>query len=143
MKFRRRPRNEVSIELTPLIDVVFLLLIFFMVSTTFIRETQLDLELPEASGELQQPEEQSIVITIAENGMYAVNDQALVNNRLATLMRALRQQIGEGDASRQLIITADANASHQAVVRAMDAAGQVGLTRLSITTQSPEEEEDP
>jgi biopolymer transport protein ExbD len=143
MKFRRRPRNEVSIELTPLIDVVFLLLIFFMVSTTFIRETQLDLELPEASGELQQPEEQSIVITIAENGMYAVNDQALVNNRLATLMRALRQQIGEDDASRQLIITADANASHQAVVRAMDAAGQVGLTRLSITTQSPEEEEDP
>jgi len=98
MKFRRRRRNEVSIELTPLIDVVFLLLIFFMVSTTFIRETQLELELPEASGELQQPEEQSIVITIAQDGTYAVNDQALVNNQLATLMRALRQQIGEGDA---------------------------------------------
>ena len=114
MKFRRRPRNEVSIELTPLIDVVFLLLIFFMVSTTFIRETQLELELPEASGELQQPEEQSIVITIAQDGTYAVNDQALVNNQLATLMRALRQQIGEGDASPQLIITADANATHQA-----------------------------
>ena len=143
MKFRRRPRNEVSIELTPLIDVVFLLLIFFMVSTTFIRETQLELELPEASGELQQPEEQSIVITIAEDGTYAVNDQALVNSQLATLMRALRQQIGEGDASRQLIITADANATHQAVVRAMDAAGQLGLTRLSITTQSPEEAEQP
>jgi biopolymer transport protein ExbD len=143
MKFRRRPRNEVSIELTPLIDVVFLLLIFFMVSTTFIRETQLELELPEASGELQQPEEQSIVITIAEDGTYAVNDQALVNSQLATLMRALREQIGEGDASRQLIITADANATHQAVVRAMDAAGRLGLTRLSITTQSPEEAEEP
>jgi biopolymer transport protein ExbD len=143
MKFRRRPRNEVSIELTPLIDVVFLLLIFFMVSTTFIRETQLELELPEASGELQQPEEQSIVITIAEDGTYAVNDQALVNSQLATLMRALREQIGEGDVSRQLIITADANATHQAVVRAMDAAGRLGLTRLSITTQSPEEAEEP
>ena len=143
MKFRRRPRNEVSIELTPLIDVVFLLLIFFMVSTTFIRETQLELELPEASGELQQPEEQSIVITIAEDGTDAVNDQALVNSQLATLMRALREQIGEGDASRQLIITADANATHQAVVRAMDAAGRLGLTRLSITTQSPEEAEEP
>ena len=141
MKFRRRPRNEVSIELTPLIDVVFLLLIFFMVSTTFIRETQLELELPEASGDLQQPEEQSIVITIAEDGTYAVNDQALVNSQLATLMRALREQIGEGDASRQLIITADANSTHQAVVRAMDAAGRLGLTRLSITTQSPEEVE--
>ena len=143
MKFRRRPRNEVSIELTPLIDVVFLLLIFFMVSTTFIRETQLELELPEASGDLQQPEEQSIVITIAEDGTYAVNDQALVNNQLATLMRALREQIREGDASRQLIITADANSTHQAVVRAMDAAGRLGLTRLSITTQSPEEAEEP
>ena len=142
MKFRRRPRNEVSIELTPLIDVVFLLLIFFMVSTTFIRETQLELELPEASGDLQQPEEQSIVIVIAEDGTYAVNDQALVNSQLATLMRALREQIGEGDASRQLIITADANATHQAVVRAMDAAGRLGLTRLSITTQSPEEVEE-
>ena len=140
MKFRRRPRNEVSIELTPLIDVVFLLLIFFMVSTTFIRETQLELELPEASGDLQQPEEQSIVITIAEEGTYAVNDQAVVNNQLATLMRALQQQMGENDAPKQLIITADANATHQAVVRAMDAAGQVGLTSLSITTQAPKEE---
>jgi biopolymer transport protein ExbD len=140
MKFRRRPRTEVSIELTPLIDVVFLLLIFFMVSTTFIRETQLDLNLPEATGDLQQPEDQNIVVTIAEDGTYAVNDQALVNNQLATLMRALQQQMGENDAPKQLIITADANATHQAVVRAMDAAGQVGLTSLSITTQAPEEE---
>jgi biopolymer transport protein ExbD len=140
MKFRRRPRTEVSIELTPLIDVVFLLLIFFMVSTTFIRETQLDLNLPEASGDLQQPEDQSIVVTIAEDGTYAVNDQALVNNQLATLMRALQQQMAENDAPKQLIITADANATHQAVVRAMDAAGQVGLTSLSITTQAPKED---
>ena len=140
MKFRRRPRTEVSIELTPLIDVVFLLLIFFMVSTTFIRETQLDLHLPEATGDLQQPEDQSIVVTIAEDGTYAVNDQALVNNQLATLMRALQQQMGENDAPKRLIITADANATHQAVVRAMDAAGQVGLTSLSITTQAPKEE---
>jgi biopolymer transport protein ExbD len=140
MKFRRRPRTEVSIELTPLIDVVFLLLIFFMVSTTFIRETQLDLNLPEATGDLQQPEDQNIVVTIAEDGTYAVNDQALVNSQLGTLMRALQQQMGENDAPKQLIITADANATHQAVVRAMDAAGQVGLTSLSITTQAPKEE---
>jgi len=140
MKFRRRPRTEVSIELTPLIDVVFLLLIFFMVSTTFIRETQLDLSLPEATGDLQQPEDQNIVVTIAEDGTYAVNDQALVNNQLGTLMRALQQQMGQNDAPKQLIITADANATHQAVVRAMDAAGQVGLTSLSITTQAPKEE---
>ena len=96
--------------------------------------------LPEATGDLQQPEDQSIVVTIAEDGSYAVNDQALVNNQLATLMRALQQQMGENDAPIQLIITADANATHQAVVRAMDAAGQVGLTSLSITTQAPKEE---
>lgn len=140
MKFRRRPRNEVSIELTPLIDVVFLLLIFFMVSTTFIRETQLEVELPEATAQAQPPEQQVIVVTIGADGTYAVNDQALVNSQLPTLMRALREHMGTAGTAQQLVITADANATHQSVVRAMDAAGQLGLTRLSITTQAPQDE---
>jgi len=139
MKFRRRPRHEVGIDLTPLIDVVFLLLIFFMVSTTFIRETQLEVDLPEATGEQQDREDKPIEITIAANGTYAVNDRTLVNNQLATLMRAL-EEVTHGDASRRLVITADANATHQSVVRAMDAAGQVGLIHLSITTRNPQEE---
>lgn len=139
MKFRRRPRTEVSIELTPLIDVVFLLLIFFMVSTTFIRETQLEVELPEATAQAQAPEDNVIVVTIAADGTYAVNDQSLVNSQLSTLMRALREQMASGG-GQQLVITADANATHQSVVRAMDAAGQLGLTRLSITTQAPQDE---
>ena len=129
-------------ELTPLIDVVFLLLIFFMVSTTFIRETQLKIDLPEAAGELQEVEDDVIEVTVDRLGDYSVNGRLLVNNDIRTLVRALQEVVAEGggEASSRLIVTADANAAHQAVVRAMDAAGKVGLTRISITTQQPSEE---
>ena len=141
MKFSHRGRHEASVELTPLIDVVFLLLIFFMVSTTFIRETQLKIDLPEAAGELQEIEEEIIEITVDRLGEYAVNDRLLVNNELHTLVRALERVLeAAGSPGSRLIITADANAAHQSVVRAMDAAGKVGLTRISITTQQPSEE---
>ena len=141
MKFSRRGRHEASVELTPLIDVVFLLLIFFMVSTTFIRETQLKIDLPEAAGELQEIEEDIIEIAVDRRGDYSVNDRLLVNNEIGTLVRALEKVLkaSDGQPSR-LIITADANATHQSVVRAMDAAGRVGLSRISITTQQPSEE---
>jgi biopolymer transport protein ExbD len=137
---QKRGHHEASVELTPLIDVVFLLLIFFMVSTTFIRETQLKIDLPEAAGELQEVEENLIEITIDRLGDYAINDRLLVNNDLRTLVRALEDVLEERPPSSRVIVTADANASHQSVVRAMDAAGKVGLTRLSITTQQPSEE---
>jgi len=141
VKFARRGRQEASVELTPLIDVVFLLLIFFMVSTTFIRETQLKIDLPQASGELQEIEDGLIEITVDRLGDYAVNDRLLVNNDIRTLIRALEEilESNSGNVSR-LIVTADANATHQAVVRAMDAAGRVGISRISITTQQPDEE---
>ena len=141
MKFRRRRQDDVGVDLTPLIDVVFLLLIFFMVSTTFIRETQLKIALPEASGELQEIEEDLIEITIDRAGDYAVNGRLLVNHELDTLMRALREVLAERDHATRVVVTADATAQHQAVVRAMDAAGRVGLTRVSITTRQPEAEE--
>ena len=141
MKFPRRGRHEATVELTPLIDVVFLLLIFFMVSTTFIRETQLKIDLPEAAGELQEIEEDFIEITVDRLGDYAVNDRLLVNNEIQTLVRALETVLEErGGNNSRLIVTADANTTHQAVIRAMDAAGKVGLTRISITTQQPSEE---
>lgn len=137
---RRRGRHEATVELTPLIDVVFLLLIFFMVSTTFIRETQLQIELPEASGELQEVETGTIEISVNRAGDYSVNDRLLVNSQRATLIRALEQLIEQGRDAQRVIITADARAEHQAVVRAMDAAGTVGLNQVSITTQQPDEE---
>jgi biopolymer transport protein ExbD len=141
MMFQRRRREEAGVDLTPLIDVVFLLLIFFMVSTTFIRETQLKIDLPEASGELQEIPENVVEITVDRLGEYAVNDRLLVNKDMATLLRALDEVVGQQDGEVRVIITADANATHQAVVRAMDAAGKVGLSRISITTKQPSEEE--
>ena len=141
MAKRRRGRHEANVELTPLIDVVFLLLIFFMVSTTFIRETQLKINLPESSGELQEIEQGTIEIVVDRAGDYAVNDRLLVDSEKSTLMRALREVMDPDIASPLVVITADALASHQSVVRAMDAAGTVGLIRVSITTQQPEDEE--
>lgn len=140
MKFKRQRRDTLAVNLTPLIDVVFLLLIFFMVSTTFIRETQLKINLPQASGELQEVEQGAIEITVDRAGEYAVNDRLLVNSDKRTLMRAIDEVRDPAVASPRVIITADASATHQAVVRAMDAVGAVGLSRVSITTQEPEEE---
>lgn len=140
MARRRRGRHEATVELTPLIDVVFLLLIFFMVSTTFIRETQLKINLPEASGELQEVERGTIEIIVDRSGDYAVNDRVLVNSEKRTLIRALQAVRNPDNPSPRVIITADADATHQSVVRAMDAAGNVGLTRVSLTTQQPDEE---
>jgi len=138
VKFRRRARPEVGIDLVPLIDVVFMLLIFFMVSTTFQRETGIKIDLPEATTSARHDEDTVINMTISADGGYAVNGRLLVNNQLATVIRALNDVSG-GDRNQRLVITADANARHQAVVTAMDAAGQVGLTRLSIATKSAED----
>ena len=84
MAKRRRGLHEANVELTPLIDVVFLLLIFFMVSTTFIRETQLKINLPESSGELQEIEQGTIEIVVDRAGDYAVNDRLLVDSEKGT-----------------------------------------------------------
>lgn len=138
MQFRRQLREEESINLTPLIDVVFLLLIFFMVSTTFTKETHLSIDLPEASGEpmLEQPE--NIEIIINADGSYAINGNALTNSEVTTLLSALGSTLGEdaNAGATPLVITADAKAAHESVVRAMDAAGQMGFVQLSITTRN-------
>ena len=136
MKFRRQRSEEVGINLTPLIDVVFLLLIFFMVSTTFTRETQLSIDLPEAEGSVKETNEQQIEILVDEAGSYRVNGNALIDTRMRTLQAAI-YKISSGDTTLPLVITADADAAHQHVVRAMDAAGQMGFVHLSITTRQP------
>ena len=136
MKFRRHTRAEVGINLTPLIDVVFLLLIFFMVSTTFTRETQLSIDLPEAQGQPRQTTEKSIEILIDESGTYRVNGEALVDNNVRTLKAAI-YRFAAGDTTMPMSITADAQAAHQDVVKAMDAVGQMGYVHLTITTRQP------
>lgn len=138
MHFRRQPRENDSINLTPLIDVVFLLLIFFMVSTTFTEQTHLSIDLPEADGEPRAQDAQApLDIVITAEGSYSINGRSLVNTRMATLKSALEEASG-GDSALPLTITADAKAPHESVVRAMDAAGQLGFVHLSITTRQPE-----
>ncbi len=138
MKFKRSVREELAINITPLIDVVFLLLIFFMVTTTFSRETRLLVNLPEADAQLIERQPAQIEITVAREGSYAINGRALVNNRIETLMRGLELESG-GDSGLPILLIADAEATHQSVVTAMDAIGQSGFTQLSIATQRPEE----
>ena len=134
MNFRPdRKEDNVDINLTPLIDVVFLLLIFFMVSTTFDRHAKLKVQLPEASAKMQQMQEEPIVLSIDASGKYYINDRQVVNTKLDTLKRALRKSVGDKK-DVALVLRADAKTPHQSVVRAMDAASQLGLTRLSIAT---------
>ncbi|MEY3667072.1 MAG: Biopolymer transport protein ExbD [Pseudomonadota bacterium] len=139
MKFQRRIREELSINLTPLIDVVFLLLIFFMVSTTFTRETRLVINLPEADGEAAPDVEQVIEISVSQSGAYAIDGRTLVNADLSTLMQGMKE-VSRGDRSVALVLIADADATHQSVVTAMDAIGQSGFSRLSIATRKPTDE---
>lgn len=139
MKFRRQTRQDLSVNLTPLIDVVFLLLIFFMVSTTFTRETQLSVDLPEATGLQRDEVDRQVEILIDEQGQYRVNGRALLDTRLRTLQAAM-YEVSQGDTTLPLVISADAEAAHQAVVRAMDAAGQMGFSRLSIASIQPARE---
>jgi len=139
VKFPRQRQEEVNVNLTPLIDVVFLLLIFFMVSTTFTKETHLEVDLPEANGDKTVSEQQILEIVITDEGHYSVNGKPLVNTQAETLRRALKE-LSKGDLEQPLIITADARTPHQAVITAMDVSGQLGFDKLSITTREPEQE---
>ena len=134
MKFQRSIKEEVNVNLTPLIDVVFLLLIFFMVTTTFSRNTNILINLPEATGETSEQQPIEIEILIAQNGTYSINGRQLVNAQIETLMRTVAEVSG-GDTTIPLIITADANSTHQSVVTAMDAVAQLGFTSLNIATR--------
>ena len=137
MRLSRRRDDSPDITLTPLIDVVFLLLIFFMVSTTFSQHARLEIELPEASTDKDQAPPESIEISIDVKGRYYVDGRQLVNSQLATLKQAMRKAAGDQEAPN-IVLSADANTPHQAVIRAMDAARQLGFTHLSFATSQTE-----
>lgn len=125
--------DEVEINLTALIDVVFTLIIFFVVTTSFNNRSALKISLPSSSASQTEAARKPLTVLIDRSGNYYVGDHALARKDLASLKDALRQQAGN-DTGRTLVIQADAKASHQSVVTAMDAAGQLGFTRLSIAT---------
>jgi biopolymer transport protein ExbD len=134
----KKKKEDVQINLTPLIDVVFLLLIFFMVSTSFKKETKVSLTLPEANGEAMDASAESIEITVAKSGEVFVNGNGLVNRNLETIKEAIKQS--STDNQTPVIISADAEAPYQAVITVMDAAGQAGFSNLTLPTQRPEAE---
>ena len=140
MNFSRRKRPPLEITLTPMIDVVFLLLIFFMVTTTFSQQSELKISLPEAKGGKAEEVEKLIVLTINAEGIYFISGDdglphQLINQQKATLKRALIQAAGN---SRKIpfVISADGKTPHQAVVTALDIASQLGFSRITFATKS-------
>jgi len=138
MAIKRPGGEDPDVNLTPLIDVVFLLLIFFMVSTTFEKESEISIELPEASGDPVQSQKQTVEIAIDAKGKYFINQQEVINTQLDTLKRAIKKQAGD-QKDPPIILSADAKTPHQAVIRAMDAARQLGFVHLTFATKQPEE----
>ena len=134
MNLNVRDRDEPEVNLTSLIDVVLLLLIFFMVSTSFVKQSQITIRLPQAESEaVVEDAPEFIDLMITEQGTYLVNGRELINNRPETIRNAL-QKISGGDNSLPLTISADANARHQFVITAMDVAGKLGFVQISIAT---------
>lgn len=136
MNLRPNAKKSPEIDITPLIDVVFLLLIFFMVSTTFDREAQILIELPEATGEEAQHAPEELEITINAAGTFFVNQREVVNTEVETLKQAIRKAMGDQQ-DIPVIINADGRASHQSVMSAMDAASQLGLVHMTFPAHRP------
>ena len=134
MKLSLRTRTQPEVNLTSLIDVVLLLLIFFMVSTSFVKQSQIAIRLPQADSAavVEEPPEK-IDIMITATGTYLVNGRELINNRPETIRNAVRKVSG-GNNKLPLTISADASAKHQHVVTAMDIAGRLGFVQINIAT---------
>jgi biopolymer transport protein ExbD len=138
MKLRQTSgEDEPAVNLTPLIDVVFILLIFFMVSTTFQRESEIKIELPEASAEPLEERKELLEIVIDADGHYFIDEQQVVNTELETLQTAIRKFLGE-QTEIPVVIRADRRTPYESVVRAMDATAQLGLVQMSLATSQPE-----
>ena len=132
MNLRRQIRPSPDINLTPLIDVVFLLLIFFMVSTTFQKETRIKIELPEATTEANAEEAPKVLdVSVDKDGTFYVNEKEVVNTELATLKRAI-EKAAKGKKDLPVVISADARTPHQAVIKVLDAASSLGFVRMTF-----------
>lgn len=138
MNLNPQRRDAPDINLTPLIDVVFLLLIFFMVSTTFKKDAQLKIDLPEASPKPTMLEKKVLEVMIDAEGRYFVDNKEVINRRIESVKRAI-DEVTKDNKKVPLIIRADAKTSHQSVVIVMDAARQLGIVNLSIATVQSKE----
>ena len=139
MNLQPRDDDDLEINITPLIDVVFLLLIFFMVSTTFIQKSQINLNLPQASEDIVEVEIEKVNVAVDREGRYFINDKALVNTQMTTLKQGLSDAAGLLH-DPVIIVSADAEAAHQAVIKVLDAARQLDLVRITFATEIKDDE---
>lgn len=140
MKFRPRRSEPPRVDITPLIDVVFLMLIFFMVSTTFDKQTRLKVDLPQAAvTDTTEQQAEKIDITIDAKGQFYVNERELVTHDAATLRRAM-QKIADGRTDLPIVVSGDRSAPLQAMMTVLDVAGQLGMSRLSFVARQSDPE---
>jgi len=135
MNFRRRAREEPEINLIPFIDVLLVVLIFLMLSTTYSKFTELQIKLPVADTQMQQDHDKEVLVSVSSEGAYSVNKLPVADRSVNGLVAALLEAAKAGKDS-VLIISADASARHQAVITVMEAARRAGLTQITFATQS-------
>lgn len=135
---RTKKNTEIAINLTPLIDVVFLLLIFFMVSTTFTRETQLKLDLPQADVEKLETEPDTLEVSLDKEGRLFVNGKPLINSQAETLEKAILP-IYQKNQNIPMIISADAQTAYQPVIDVMTVASNLGISNIKLAAQRSKE----
>lgn len=138
MLLGKKKPEEPDLNMTPLIDVVFLLLIFFMVSTSFDRDAELNIELPQASGKTSPTKKFTLEISIDNQGRYFINKKRVKDKKITTLMSAIELTLGNNK-DPKLIISADRKTPHEAVIRAMDAASKMGLKNLTFSARQTAE----
>jgi biopolymer transport protein ExbD len=130
----RKGKEDPEINLIPLIDVSLLLVIFFMLSSTFMQEARLKIELPQASlAPTGKQKTDPIVVSVTQSGSYRVNDRELINSSADTLRAAILEVAG-ADRNKPVTVRADGRATHQSVISAMDVLGKLGFVRINIAT---------
>jgi len=139
MNFQPNPPEELNLDITPLIDVVFLLLIFFMVSTTFDHESEVNITLPKASKEISQARPDAINVAIDAQSRIFVNEKELLNSQILTIKEAL-YDIAADLEDAPIIISADEETPYQIIIRTMDAARQLGLIKITFATRINEDD---
>ncbi|MDE2419918.1 MAG: biopolymer transporter ExbD [Gammaproteobacteria bacterium] len=136
MKFRKPQVEEISINLTPMIDCLLFLVVFLLISTSFNKYSRLNLVLPQATGVPDVHRPRKVEVGVDQNGAYMVNGKSLASNSEDDLRTAI-ETASQGDHSRPLVIAADGRTSHQSVVRVMDVSGKLGFININISTRMP------
>ena len=135
MNFRHRRQDEPEINLIPFIDVLLVVLIFLMLSTTYSKFTELQLKLPVADTDAQRDYPKELIVAVSADGSYSINRNAIPGRNLESLANAMTENAKAGK-DTVVIISAEASAKHQAVVTVMEAARRVGLNQITFATQS-------